>query len=251
MTVIVILLLKKRNPQMTDYKWTSKIKVDLISKMGEDLDVARSAWVSTQGERSEDEQDLEKVEGLINYLMKNRHGSPFEQCVMRWRVRAPIFVWREHHRHRIASYNEESGRYSQLAPEFYIPGGARPLVQVGKAGAYQYEMGTDWQEIAVEDAVKQANIAAYDAYVRMLGTGVAREVARICLPVNIFSTCYVTMNLRALMNFLSLRTKNEDSMFPSYPQYEIALVAEEYEATFIKEFPLVWNAFQINGRVAP
>lgn len=234
-----------------DYTWSSDIKVELVSLMGTDLDVARSAWVSTQGERSEDEQDLSKVEGLINFLMKGRHGSPFEQCIMRWRVRAPIFVWREHHRHRIASYNEESGRYSVLKPEFYVPNTHRPLVQEGKPGSYVFVEGSQSQQVIVQDAVKTANITAYRSYEKMLETGIAREVARICLPVNIFSTCYVTMNLRALMNFLSLRTKHEDSMFPSFPQHEISLVAEEYEASFLREFPLVWNAFQLNGRVAP
>jgi thymidylate synthase (FAD) len=236
---------------MTEYKWTSDIKVELVSSMGEDLDVARSAWVSTQGERSEDEQDLTKVEGLINFLMKGRHGSPFEQCVMRWRVRAPIFVWREHHRHRIASYNEESGRYSKLQPEFYVPGMRRPLVQEGKAGAYTFVAGTEDQHADVRYSLERANREAYEMYEEMLECGIAKEVARMCLPVNIFSTCYVTMNLRALMNFLSLRTKNETSMFPSYPQYEIEKVAQQYEVAFEREFPMVWKAFDSNGRVAP
>jgi thymidylate synthase (FAD) len=219
--------------------------------MGDDLDVARSAWVSTQGERSEDEQDLEKVEGLINFLMKGRHGSPFEQCVMRWRVRAPIFVWREHHRHRIASYNEESGRYSKLQPEFYIPRPSRPLVQKGKPGAYVFVEGTEDQQADVICSIKRANREAYDMYEEMLESGIAKEVARMCLPVNIFSTCYVTMNLRALMNFLSLRTKDETSFFPSYPQHEIAMVAAEYEASLAQAFPLVYQAFCNNGRVSP
>lgn len=236
---------------MDDYLWTSDIKVELVSKMGEDLDVARSAWVSTQGERSEDEQDLTKVAGLINFLMKGRHGSPFEQCVMRWRVKAPIFVWREHHRHRIASYNEESGRYSKLKPEFYIPSLQRPLVQEGKAGAYVFVEGNEYQTLMVENSIKYANIEAYNSYEKMLNTGVAKEVARMCLPVNIFSTCYVSMNLRALMNFLSLRTRNELSMFPSFPQHEISVVAEQYEADLVREFPLVWKAFRDNGRVSP
>jgi thymidylate synthase (FAD) len=236
---------------MTQITLRSDIPVELVSHMGTDLDVARSAWVSTQGERSEDEQDKDRIAGLISFLMKGRHGSPFEQCVMRWRVRAPIFVWREHHRHRIASYNEESGRYSKLKPEFYVPDTERNIVQEGKPGAYTFVLGSKAQYDGVVEGIREANHEAYFQYERMLDGGVAKEVARMCLPVNIYSTCYVTMNLRALMNFLSLRTKDEDSFFPSYPQREIEMVAERYEEGFAHNFPLVYEAFHSNGRVAP
>ena len=74
--------------------------------------------------------------------MRDRHGSPFEHNSMTFFVRAPIFVWREHMRHRIASYNEESGRYRQLEPVFYVPDHRRPVVQVGKTGAYEFLAGT-------------------------------------------------------------------------------------------------------------
>lgn len=236
---------------MTKAIMRSDIPVELVSLMGTDLDVARSAWVSTQGERSEDEQNGDRVAGLIKFLMTGRHGSPFEQCVMRWRVRAPIFVWREHHRHRIASYNEESGRYSKLKPEFYSPSPVRSIVQEGKPGAYTYVLGSASQYEMMSRVIKDSNEVAYAHYEEMLDAGIAREVARMCLPVNIYSTCYVTMNLRALMNFLSLRTKDADSAYPSYPQREIEMVAEQYEAHFAEEFPLVYRAFHSNGRVAP
>jgi thymidylate synthase (FAD) len=228
----------------------SDIPVELVDIHGDDLKVAHAAWVSTLGERSE-EGEPGRVEGLINFLMQGRHGSPFEHCTMTWRVRAPIFVWREHHRHRIASYNEESGRYKQLEPEFYLPGTERNLVQTGKPGAYVFEPGTDAQLAEVRAQIEWANETAYEAYERLLGHGIAKEVARMCLPVNIFSTCYVTMNLRALMNFLSLRTKAEESHFPSFPQREIEMVAEQYEADFAEHFPIVHAAFIANGRVAP
>lgn len=236
---------------MSKVNFRSDIPVELVTVMGSDLDVARSAWVSTQGERSEDEQDEDRVAGLISFLMKGRHGSPFEQCVMRWRVRAPIFVWREHHRHRIASYNEESGRYSKLQPEFYVPALDRNIVQDGKPGAYIYVHGSADQYQVMSSAISEASREAYFHYEQMLDRGIAKEVARMCLPVNIYSTCYVTMNLRALMNFLSLRTKDEDSAFPSYPQREIEMVAEQYEEAFRVNFPLVHAAFHSNGRVAP
>ena len=92
-----------------------KMFVQLIRVGGNDLEVARSAWVSTRGDKAKD-HDGAHVEGLINYLMRDRHGSPFEQCELQWLTKAPIFVWREHYRHRMASYNEQSGRYMQLEP---------------------------------------------------------------------------------------------------------------------------------------
>jgi thymidylate synthase (FAD) len=93
--------------------------------------------------------------------------------------------------------------------------------------------------------------AAYESYQRMLEAGVAREVARIVLPVNIYSSMYVTMNSRALMNFLSLRTKREGTHFPSFPQREIEMVAEKMEDFWAKTMPLTYESFNENGRVAP
>jgi thymidylate synthase (FAD) len=178
-------------------------------------------------------------------------NSPFEHTSFTFFVRAPIFMWREHMRHRIASYNEESGRYRELEPVFYVPARERNLVQEGKPGAYVFVPGTDEQSALVEEQVKASCTQAYAAYQAMLDAGVAREVARIVLPVTIFSSAYVTMNARALMNFLSLRTKREGSHFPSFPQREIEMVAEKYEAEFERLMPLTYAAFQANGRVAP
>ena len=124
-------------------------------------------------------------------------------------------------------------------------------VQIGKTGAYEFVEGTPEQfEISVK-AMKEAYLVAYDAYQKMLDAGVAREVARVVLPVATYSSMYVTMNARALMNFLSLRTSREGSHFPSYPQREIEMVAEKMEAEFAKLMPLTYGAFQKSGRVAP
>jgi thymidylate synthase (FAD) len=154
-------------------------------------------------------------------------------------------------RHRIASYNEESGRYRELEPVFYVPGPERHLVQEGKPGAYDFVPGTPQQYSLVDSEVRRSCEQAYAAYQAMLAAGVAREVARIVLPVTIYSSAYVTMNARALMNFLSLRTKREGSHFPSFPQREIEMVAELYEREFERLMPLTYAAFQSNGRVAP
>ena len=166
-------------------------------------------------------------------------------------VSAPIFVFREFMRHRIASYNEESGRYRELRPVFYIPNKDRKLVQVGKTGAYTFVDGTSEQLDITVNAIKETCILAYENYQKILASGVAREVARAVLPVTLYSSMYVTMNARALMNFLSLRTSSPDSHFPSYPQREIEMVAEKMEKHFAELMPMTYGAFQKSGRIAP
>ena len=234
-------------------RFRSDVSVELIKAAASDADVIWAARVSTKGEQSLDDvaTDPERSRGLINYLMRDRHGSPFEHSTMTFFVQAPIFMWREHFRHRIASYNEESGRYKVLEPVFYTPGPERKLIQIGKAGAYEFIDGTPEQFDIVTEQTKIACETAYAAYQKMLDAGIAREVARIVLPVTIYSSAYVTMNARAMMNFLSLRTKSDDSHFPSFPQREIEMVAEKYEAEWAKLMPLTHAAFVANGRVAP
>jgi thymidylate synthase (FAD) len=231
----------------------SDVDVELVRSSASDADVVFAARVSTKGEQSLEDVDADpsRAQGLLNYLMRDRHGSPFEHSVMTFYVRAPIFVWREHMRHRIASYNEESGRYRELQPEFYVPARERNLVQQGKPGAYVFVPGSDEQFELVDRETREACLTAYRSYQRMLDAGVAREVARIVLPVTIYSSAYVTMNSRAMMNFLSLRTKREGSHFPSFPQREIEMVAERYETEFARLMPMTHQAFEANGRVAP
>ncbi|MDP9443998.1 MAG: FAD-dependent thymidylate synthase [Actinomycetota bacterium] len=178
-------------------------------------------------------------------------NSPFEHNSMTFYVQAPIFVFREFMRHRIASYNEESGRYRELRPVFYVPGPQRRLVQVGKPGAYRFEEGTPEQHALVRKETEAVCREAYAAYQRMLDAGVAREVARIVLPLTVFSSMYVTMNARSLMNFLALRTKRDHATFPSFPQREIEMVAEQMEREWAALMPLTHAAFEANGRVAP
>lgn len=223
--------------------------VVLVDSMGDDHRVCQAARVSTQGAES---YTSEESAGLINFLMSNRHGSPFEHGLMTWMVSAPIFVWREFMRHRIASYNEESGRYKQLEPTFYVPARERPLTQVGKAGAYDYVPGSDEQYKYMETFFQESALTEYTRYDFLLNEqGVAKEVARMYLPLAIYSTAYVTMNTRGLMNFLSLRTKSDDSTYKSFPQYEINQVANQMEQHFQEKFPLVHTAFVKAGRVQP
>jgi thymidylate synthase (FAD) len=239
-----------------EISFRSDVSVELVRSSASDSDVLFAARVSTQGEKTlesaQDENlDTSRSQGLINYLMRDRHGSPFEHNSMTFYVQAPIFVFREFMRHRMASYNEESGRYRELNPVFYVPGPDRNLVQVGKAGAYDFLPGTPEQTELVSSEVRAACTEAFGSYQRMLDAGVAREVARIVLPLTIYSSMYVTVNARSLMNFVSLRTKREGSHFPSFPQREIEMVAEKMEIFWEHLMPLTYAAFNENGRVAP
>ncbi|BDZ50155.1 flavin-dependent thymidylate synthase [Frondihabitans sucicola] len=248
-------------PLPTDNKtpqFRSDVTVELVRSSAHDSDVLFAARVSTMGEQtlegaqaSAESEGATKGAGLINYLMRDRHGSPFEHNSMTFYVQAPIFVFREFMRHRMASYNEESGRYRELNPVFYVPGKERNLVQVGKPGAYDFVPGTAEQFELVDTATREASTQAFEAYQTMLEAGVAREVARIVLPLNIYSSMYVTVNARSLMNFLSLRTKREGTHFPSFPQREIEMCAEKMEDIWAELMPLTYSAFGKNGRVAP
>jgi len=237
----------------TEIIFRSDMTVELVKASASDADVIWAARVSTAGEQSLDEigEDPARSAGLINYLARERHGSPFEHTSMTFFISAPIFVFREFMRHRIASYNEESGRYRELSPVFYIPDADRKLVQIGKAGAYTFIDGTKEQLEITQSAMKESYTLAYKQYQVMLEAGVAREVARAVLPVGLYSSMYVTMNARALMNFLSLRTAREGSHFPSYPQREIEMVAEKMEVEFARLMPLTHAAFEKSGRVTP
>jgi len=227
----------------------SDFDVDLVDSYGSDEMICKAARVSTLGAASIDSVESK---GLINFLMSNRHGTPFEHSGMIFRISAPIFVWREYMRHRIGfSYNEESGRYKKLDPVFYVPPMERPLVQVGKPGAYDFVVGTMDQQYITSTYLVEAYEKAWEIYEDLLEHGIAKEVARMCLPVAIYSTAYVTMNPRSIMSFLSLRTKHTGSMFPSFPQWEINQVANQVESFFKESFPITQEAFNRLGRVSP
>lgn len=232
----------------------SDMTVELVQSMGADESVVAAARVSTAADRSKAalSEDAAQSKGLINFLMKNRHGTPFEHNSFTFFIETPIFVVREFVRHRIGfSYNEESGRYRELRPVFYIPDKNRNLVQVGKPGHYDFEPGTAAQHKILRKEMQRTYKQAYASYQAILEAGVAREVARGVLPVSVYTSLYVTCNARSLMSFLSLRTKHPESHFPSYPQREIEMVAELMEAEFAKIMPITYECFQKNGRVSP
>ncbi|MDX3525118.1 FAD-dependent thymidylate synthase [Streptomyces sp. ID05-39B] len=237
---------------MTDIRFRSDVTVELVKASATDSDVATAARVSTIGGSHEEVVDLEKDEGLINFLMRDRHGSPFEHTSFTFYVEAPLFVAREHMRHRVGhSYNEESGRYKELQPVFYVPAADRPLIQVGKPGAYEFEAGSAVTALYTRCTLEQSYVDSYEAYAALIRNDVAREVARMALPVGIFTSYYVTCNARSLMHFLGLRTKSVIAAFPSFPQREIEMVAEKMEDRFAELMPITYAAFNKSGRVAP
>lgn len=231
-------------------QFRSDMTVKLIDSNVGDEKVVQAARVSVMGANSAVLGNSE--EKLISYLMRNRHGSPFEHGSMTFYIEAPIFVFREFHRHRIGwSYNEESARYKELDPTFYVPARERNLVQRGKPGAYEYVAGSEEQYDAVRQSVRIASGYAFDEYEHMLKAGIAREVARMCLPVNIYSSMYATCNARSLMAFLSLRTQRPYALFESRPMAEIDTLATEMEKLFSTLMPITHQAYEDGGRVAP
>lgn len=210
--------------------------VELVKHNATDEDVAFAAWVSNFASEARN-RDTSRIEGLINFLYKNRHMSPFEHGSFTFFVDTPIFVAREFMRHRTFSYNETSGRYKELEPRFYLAPDDRPLVQAGKIGAYTFVAGNDFQVRAKNYFTKKAYGLSWRMYKAMLRVGIAKEVARNVLPVGIMTQFYATANPRNIMQFLLLRNDK-------HALKEIRDVAVEIEAEFARAMPLTYAAFE-------
>ena len=212
----------------------------LDAALASDLAVVNAARVSFNQESEElSERDI----GLIGFLTRNRHGSPFEHGYFRFLVKAPLFVVREHQRHRAGhAYNEWSGRYSKLEPEFYVPDNVR--TQVGKPGAYSFEPVDAATRDRARHEIEANGLRAFEAYERLLEQGVAKEVARAVLPLSTYTKYFWSCNPRSLMHFCSLR--NSDAA-----QYEIREYAAAAESFLERLMPVTHAAFVENGRIAP
>lgn len=235
-----------------DIELRSDITVELVDHQASDLGVVRAARVSTIGEIAQTEKVSEGYgDGLIKYLMKSRHGSPFEHNYLTFLVSAPIFTVRHIMRHRTWSFNEESARYREVRPVFYVPDADRMLRQKGKPGHYHYVPGEPGDYEKVMSVARESYGVAYTGYRQLIERGVAREVARMVLPGATYSSLYATCNARSLMHFLSLRTNRSDAAYPSHPQFEIEVVADAMEREFRKLMPITHASFESYGRVAP
>ena len=235
---------------MSELTFRSDVTVRLDDWMGTDAKVIRMAKASIK--RTGGDMDRAAREGFINFLARERHGVPFEHVYGTFYVEAPIRVTRQMLKHRHTSISEWSGRYSVLEPVFFLADRERHLVQVGKPGAYRFERGTDLQYDVYRWQTISASEYAWDSYQRMLDAGIARELSRDILGLGIYSSMYVTLNARAMMHFLSLRTSGREyATLTSHPQAEIELVADEIEKVFAERLPAVHAAFEKFGRVSP
>lgn len=214
--------------------------VELIDFMGGDRRVVESARVSFDAKTLE----MGAKEGkLINYLMKHRHGSPFEHSYFTFHVKAPIFVVREWQRHRIGSYNEMSGRYVEFEPEFYYPLRWRVPGTFNKQGSVFPDEEPEWDN-AWSEVYHQNILKSWNEYQYLLKGGIAKEMARMVLPLSLYTQFYWTVNARSLMNFLNLRT-GEDA------QWEIRQYAETIQDYFANAMPITFAAWISNNKLAP
>jgi thymidylate synthase (FAD) len=216
--------------------------VNLLNHMGGDIAVVASARVSN-GITPEDASKGEDAdEKLINYLMHHRHGTPFEHSVFTFYVKCPLFVAREWQRHRIGSYNEISGRYTEFQPEFYIPSRFRQPAKNNKQGSEFLDdpQADEW----LEDRFRDWSRLAYEQYQFLLSRGLAKEMARMVLPLNLYTQFYWTINARSLMNFLNLRSAPN-------AQYEIRKYAEAIKVLFNEKMPQTYRAWEQNNYLAP
>jgi thymidylate synthase (FAD) len=215
--------------------------VRLDDAMASDLSVVNGARVSFARHKAEmDEAD----EGLIRFLMRDRHGTPFEHNAFRFHVRAPLFVAREWFRHRVGSFNEFSMRYAKATDDFYVPEAEDVRSQVGKPGAYSFEPVDPELAERTREELRELYDAAYATYARLVEQGVARELARVVMPMGAYTEFYWTLNARSLMNFISLRAAET-------AQREIRRYAEACEGFFAEKMPVTHAAFVDSGRVAP
>ena len=226
---------------------SSALSAMLVDSMGDENSILRAMLVSTDKDNLVGRQP-KKSRGRLKFLIENRHGSPFEHATLTFSVHCPIFVSREWMRHRVQSFNEQSGRYVEYEPKFYWPQ-HRPLVQEGKPGKYQFVEGSKYQSDYVLLAFHVSCQRAWDHYLGMLDQGIAKEVARMVLPVTTYTSFYATANLRNWLHFLSLRTTDDRASVPSYPLWEIDQLAAQVEGALVDEFPLTMELWNENGRV--
>jgi thymidylate synthase (FAD) len=211
--------------------------IRVIDYMGDDGAIVQAARVSYGAGTKHVQND----EGLIRYLMRHWHSTPFEMCEVKLHVKLPVFVARQWIRHRTANVNEYSARYSVLDREFYIPAPEQLAAQsvVNNQGRGEVLQGEEAARVL--DLLKSDANRAYDHYEAMLSQegqqGLARELARMNLPANIYTQWYWKVDLHNLFHFLRLRAD-------AHAQYEIRVYAEAIAACVKDWVPLAYAAFE-------
>lgn len=212
--------------------------VELIDSMGSDLRIVNAAQASFD----KTSQEFGKRErAILRTLMREEHGVPFEHVVFTFRLKLPIFLARQFVKHRVASWSEQSGRYDQLSSDFYVPREEDVRTQVGKPMEYTFARAA---ELVAEEYVSRLSTvseAAYGEYQQWLNAGVAKEQARLFLPVNFYTNVVWTVNLRSLTNFLHLRVD-------SHAQQEAQTYALAVRDLMDDTVPEFMSAFDELGR---
>ncbi len=211
------------------YKTLDKGFVKLVEFMGGDQRAVDSARVSFGSVSKGTEQDRK----LLEYLLANGHLSPFEHSVFQFHIKCPIFVARQWMRHRIASYNEISARYTEVKEEFYYPEAFRVQDKMNRQGSVRSGALEQEKLLAIYDKTIKASFAAYG---ELLEAGVAREMARMVLPVAQYTQFHWTINARSLLNFINLRAD-------AHAQYEIRQYADAITEIFRSKMPWTWEAW--------
>ncbi len=227
-------------PLPSDPEFFSGAFVQLVNSMGGDLAVIQSARQTVSGKQLTEVPEWGPR--FIDEMMRKRHGTPFEAAVFQFRVETSIAVAREWFRHRIGSFNELSLRVSEAKPRFYKP--SRPFARRDADVRYEYRPVSDeeWTEgVALYEATIEAS---WDAYRKLLEIGWSRDLARLVLPVALMTRFTWTVNARALMNFLSLRTAPDAF-------WEIRAAADCVYELWRNDMPITAIAFEHNGKIAP
>jgi thymidylate synthase (FAD) len=204
--------------------------VRYVDHLGSDRRIVEAARVSYHSPSKGDEADYK----LLEYLYRNRHTSPFEQCNITFNIKFPIFLMRQFVRHRMFRLNEWSGRYSELADEFYTPEKWRAQDTKNKQGSVDGDGLKQWQ---CDTLCRDAYRAAYESYQALLKQGVAKEQARFVLPVGIYTEIYVNCDLHNLLHFLRLR-------LDAHAQAEMREIAEAMRGIAAELFPWTFAAFE-------
>lgn len=211
--------------------------VRLIDHMGSDLSVVRAARVSYDAAWRSGEDEGSDIR-LIRYLWKNRHTSPFEAVEFQFEVKAPIFVFRQWHRHRTWAFNELSARYRELPEEFYLPDPSMIGKQATTNKQGRQDEGTDVEQRSAEVLMLESScLEAFATYKTLLASGWPRELARSVLPVNTYSHMFAKVDLRNLLGFLDLRVN-------PHAQYEIRVYAEAMREMAFSVVPVCMAAWE-------
>lgn len=207
--------------------------VRLVEYMGGDRAVVQAARVSYALGLKTPTEDKK----LIKYLLNHKHTTPFEQAQFKFHVKAPVFVARQWFRHRIASYNEMSQRYTEIKDEFYIPSEWRKQSKKNKQGS---EVSDDLCSTTMSVQLREDCAEAHRNYRWYLDQGVAKELARLILPINIYTEFYVSLNAHALMHFFRLRSED-------HAQWEV----RQYSDTMFDIFRVImpWTAEAFLGTI--